>query len=342
MHLSFAYLGFVLTASAAAGSHHLARTDTIARLSVRSDEVPGQNGDLQMKCMGGCGGLPPPGPNAVWNAPIVAPGGLPPMNTFFSQVQSYSTITSNTVGLWGGGMDPQTILLQFQIMVTSLSTLFYSLQGGCPFQGNPQVFISTFAPMIIQIQSMITIISTQCVGIIGAFQSSFAVLTVLMQSIIGVAITMHVDIQQFFSACNFNPQLWSPLGFPVGNWMNGIPGGFPGGPGGFPGGPGGFDPNGLPGGPAGIDPNGLPGGSGGFGPGGVPGGPNGGGGVVGFFQPLSHLGQLLQQLLLVLEPIFKGLERLLAGVGLLLGHLGDALGGLLGGVGGGASPVGFI
>ncbi|EGG03423.1 uncharacterized protein MELLADRAFT_13047 [Melampsora larici-populina 98AG31] len=335
MHLSFAYLGFVLTASAAAGSHHLARTDTIARLSVRSDEETGKKADLQMKCIGGCGGLPAPGPSACWNAPVVCPAGqgLPPMNTFFSQVQSYTVITSNTVGIWNGGLDPQTILLQFQVMVTSLSTLFYSLQGGCSFQGNPQVFISTFAPMIIQIQSMITIINTQCVGIIGSFQSSFAVLTVLMQSIIGVAITMHVNIQQFFSACNFNPQLWSPLGFPVDNWMNGIPGSFPGGP-------GGFGPGGLPGGPGGL-PGGIPNG---VGPQVFPGGgPNGGGGggAFGFFQPLSHLGQLLQQLLIILEPIFQGLERLLAGVGLLLGHLGDALGGLLGGAGG-ASPVGFI
>ncbi|EGG09268.1 uncharacterized protein MELLADRAFT_96363 [Melampsora larici-populina 98AG31] len=342
MHISFAYLGFVLAASAAAGSHHLARTETVARLSVRSEEQAGHKDDLKMKCFGGgCGGgLPIPGPTSCWNAPVVfhGGGGLPPMNTFFSTVQSYTVITSNTVNIWNGGLDPQSILLQFQIMVTSLSTLFSTLQGGCSFQGNPQVFISTFAPMIIQIQSMITIITTQCAGTIAAFQSSFAVLSVLVQSIIGVA-------------CNFNPQLWSPLGFPVDSWIHGVPGVFPGGPGVFPGGPGVF-----PGGP-GVFPRGpgvFPGGPGVFpgGPGVFPGGPGvfpGGpvpvpGGVPvpvpgGFpvpvpgpcFRPLGLLGTLLHVLLVILEPLFHGLGALLQGVGLLVANLGAAVGGLLDG-----------
>ncbi|EGG04157.1 uncharacterized protein MELLADRAFT_89633 [Melampsora larici-populina 98AG31] len=333
MHISFAYLGFVLAASAAASSRHLARTDTVARLSVRGEEQAGHKDDLQMKCFGGCGGLPPPPPTSCWNAPVVFHGGqgLPPMNTFFSTVQSYTVITSNTVNIWNGGIDPQTILLQFQIMVTSLSTLFSTLQGGCSFQGNPQVFISTFAPMIIQIQSMITIITTQCTGNIGAFQSSFAVLSVLVQSIIGVAISMHVEIQQFFSACNFNPQLWSPLGFPVDSWIHGVPGAFPGVPGAFPGGPGV-----IPGGPDVFPsvPGGFPGGPGGF-PGGVPSvGPQVvpvPGGHNACFQPLSLLDTLLHVLLVILEPLFQGLGALLQGVGLLVANLGVAVGSLLDG-----------
>ncbi|EGG03532.1 uncharacterized protein MELLADRAFT_90128 [Melampsora larici-populina 98AG31] len=352
MHISFAYLGFVLAASAAASPRHLARTETVARLSVRSEEQAGGDDHLKMKCFGGCGGgLPVPGPTSCWNAPVVfhGGGGLPPMNTFFSTVQSYAVITSNTVNIWNGGLDPQSILLQFQIMVTSLSTLFSTLQGGCSFQGNPQIFISTFSPLIIQIQSMLTIINTQCVGIIGSFQSSFAVLSVLIQSIVGVAITFHVEVQQFFSACNFNPQLWSPLGFPVDSWIHGVPGVFPGvpggfGPGGFPGVPGGF-PGGVPGGFPGGVPIPVPGGvpvpvpggvpvpvpggvpvpvPGGF-PVPVPGGPNG------CFRSLGLLSTLLHVLIVILDPLFHGLGALLQGVGLLVANLGTAVGGLLDG-----------
>ncbi|EGG01507.1 uncharacterized protein MELLADRAFT_124068 [Melampsora larici-populina 98AG31] len=336
MHISFAYLGFVLAASAAASPRHLARTETVARLSVRSEEQAGGDDHVKMKCFGGCGGgLPVPGPTSCWNAPVVfhGGGGLPPMNTFFSTVQSYTVITSNTVNIWNGGLDPQSILLQFQIMVTSLSTLFSTLQGGCSFQGNPQVFISTFSPLIIQIQSMLTIINTQCVGIIGSFQSSFAVLSVLIQSIVGVAITFHVEVQQFFSACNFNPQLWSPLGFPVDSWIHGVPGVFPGvpggfGPGGFPGVPGGF-PGGVPGGFPGGVPVPVPGGVPVPVPGGVPvpvpGGPNG------CFRSLGLLSTLLHVLIVILEPLFIGLGALLKGVGLLVTNLGVAVGGLLDG-----------
>ncbi|EGG11446.1 uncharacterized protein MELLADRAFT_90972 [Melampsora larici-populina 98AG31] len=343
MHISFAYLGFVLAASAAASSRHLARTDTVARLSVRSEEQAGGDDHLKMKCFGGCGGgLPIPGPTSCWNAPVVfhGGGGLPPMNTFFSTVQSYTVITSNTVNIWNGGLDPQSILLQFQIMVTSLSTLFSTLQGGCSFQGNPQVFISTFSPLIIQIQSMLTIITTQCAGTIAAFQSSFAVLSVLVQSIVGVAITFHVEVQQFFAACNFNPQLWSPLGFPVDSWIHGGAGVFPGGPGVIPGGPGGFPgvPGVIPGGPGGFPggPGVIPGGPGVFpgGPGVVPGGvpvPVPGGGAIGCFRPLGLLGTLLHVLIVILDPLFHGLGALLQGVGLLVANLGTAVGGLLDG-----------
>ncbi|KAH9811087.1 hypothetical protein DFH28DRAFT_983647 [Melampsora americana] len=349
MHLSTVVSSLVL-ASAVSASSHLASAETVARLSVRSEQQAG--GDVhekkvKMQCIGpGCGAFGGAiNAGAGFAAPIIF-NGAPTLGNF----GTFGAACGATLGLWQG-VAFQQIQQQFSMMVLSMASLIAPFQNGCGAfcaQAMGPAFLQTITQVIMQMQALVQFIFTTFPGQIGVFQNHFQAIEIFFQVLIAIGTSLSVPILQVFGGGQFNMGLWQNCGF---GFNGGIPA-FPGVPGiggiggiagGFGGMGGGLGGIGIGGGLGGIGgPGGIGGGLGAPGAIGAPGiggvgNPALGGGVGnpalgggGFGVAFGHvglLGQILNPLVQLLMPVTQGLGSLLHNVG---GGLGSLLsGGLL-------------
>lgn len=228
MHFFTYAAALVLAAVVAASPTHLIGADSVARLAVRSpsdETVNGKENRVDMMCFGGCpgGGGLPFNPNAGFAQPLIFTSGITSIQTFTTTMTTFATACSSTVNMWQGIQSFQIIQQQFQMMIVSMSSLIASFQGGCGFcmQTQGPIFIQTITQVIIQVQSMVTFIFTQYGSQIAVFQNEFSALAVFFQTIIGIGMSMGVNMQQVFTSCQFNFQMFQTCGIPVQQWCNG-------------------------------------------------------------------------------------------------------------------------
>ncbi|KAH9822552.1 secreted protein [Melampsora americana] len=197
--------------------------DPIARLTPRhpSEQIANvKTKDVKMMCFGGCGGM-----GGIPFNPAV--GFVQPMifNTqvSFSNFAAFGTACASTLAIWQGIQSFQIIQQQFQMMIVSMATLIAPFQSGCGIcvAGQSSIFIQTITQVIIQVQSLVTIIFTQFGPQIALFQNEFAAMGIFFQTVIGIGMTMGVNMQQVFLGSQFNFQMFQTCGIPVQTWFNG-------------------------------------------------------------------------------------------------------------------------
>ncbi|KAH9820556.1 secreted protein [Melampsora americana] len=223
MHLSTYATSFMLAAVVAASSSHSTSTDTEAQLAARSPSEQIANvktKDLKMMCMGGCGG--------IGGIPFNPAGGfVQPMifNTqaAFSNFGAFGIACGSTVAIWQGIQSFSIIQQQFQMMIVSMATLIAPFQSGCGIcaGGQAPIFMQTITQVIIQVQSLVTIIFTHFGAQIALFQNEFSAMGIFFQTIIGIGLTMGINMQQVFVGSQFNFQMFQSCGIPVQTWFNG-------------------------------------------------------------------------------------------------------------------------